>query len=73
MKTLLHIIISVLVLAVCNGLIWQKEKVLRDGKVMLLRLAPRDPRSLMQGDYMVLNYEAADRLQGLTTARAVRR
>lgn len=39
--------------------IWQKERVLRHGRTLLLELAPRDPRSLMQGDYMDLNYKVA--------------
>jgi len=47
------------ILAAVNGLIAHKESVLRSGQRMLLRLAPVDPRSLMQGDYMVLAYEAA--------------
>jgi uncharacterized membrane-anchored protein len=40
-----------------NALNVQKEKILDDGQVVLLELAPVDPRSLMQGDYMVLNYK----------------
>jgi uncharacterized membrane-anchored protein len=39
----------------------RKERVLAEGRLVLLELAPRDPRSLMQGDYMQLNY-AMDRL-----------
>jgi uncharacterized membrane-anchored protein len=35
----------------------QKEETLDKGKLVLLRLAPVDPRSLMQGDYMRLDYE----------------
>jgi len=34
----------------------KKETLLDDGKLILLELAPVDPRSLMQGDYMILNY-----------------
>ncbi|MEM1358677.1 MAG: GDYXXLXY domain-containing protein [Bacteroidota bacterium] len=33
-----------------------KEKTLREGDLLLLELAPVDPRSLIQGDYMDLNY-----------------
>lgn len=33
-----------------------KEKTLKEGTLVLLELAPVDPRSLMQGDYMRLNY-----------------
>jgi uncharacterized membrane-anchored protein len=45
-----------LVLVVFVGLVVHKEGVLRDGRPLLLRLAPVDPRSLMQGDYMTLRY-----------------
>ena len=43
-------------LLVPTGLIFQKESLLATGKPVLLELAPRDPRSLIQGDYMVLDY-----------------
>lgn len=38
----------------------QKERVLSDGKLVLLELAPVDPRSLMQGDYMSLRYKIGE-------------
>lgn len=47
-----------LVLVVANGGIWQREKLLATGKLVILELAPVDPRSLMQGDYMALNFAA---------------
>ena len=34
-----------------------KENILTQGEKVLLKLAPADPRSLLQGDYMQLNYE----------------
>jgi uncharacterized membrane-anchored protein len=34
----------------------QKEELLSNGQLILLELAPVDPRSLIQGDYMRLNY-----------------
>lgn len=37
-------------------LVARKEQVLARGTPVLLELAPVDPRSLMQGDYMVLDY-----------------
>ena len=46
----------VLALAVPNWAIWQKEQLLDRGDVVLLELAPVDPRSLIQGDYMRLDY-----------------
>jgi uncharacterized membrane-anchored protein len=49
-----------LILVSVNALVLDKEAILSDGELMLLRLAPRDPRSLMQGDYMLLRYSVAD-------------
>lgn len=48
-----------LLLLYFNYAVCQKEQTLRQGELVLLRLAPVDPRSLMQGDYMVLDYEIA--------------
>jgi len=59
-RTILFITVSVIIFAVFNTLIIQKERILADGQTILLELAPRDPRSLMQGDYMVLRYKLAD-------------
>jgi uncharacterized membrane-anchored protein len=44
---------------VINVEIAGKEKIVRDGTTVLLRIAPRDPRSLLQGDYMALRYTMA--------------
>ena len=51
---------AVLVLGVMNFSIWQKENLLASGRVVLLELAPVDPRSLMQGDYMALRFRVAN-------------
>ncbi len=37
-----------------------KERLIANGDVVYLRLAPVDPRSLMQGDYMALNFAIAN-------------
>jgi uncharacterized membrane-anchored protein len=42
--------------ALVIGASLQKERVLAEGQTVFLPLAPVDPRSLMQGDYMVLRY-----------------
>jgi uncharacterized membrane-anchored protein len=58
------------ILALVNDLIYDKEAVLAEGEAMLLELQPRDPRSLLQGDYMSLRYrlgsELASRTSGAT-------
>ncbi len=46
----------VLTLGVANVSIWQKEKLIATGQKVFVELTPADPRSLMQGDYMRLNY-----------------
>ena len=48
-----------LVLGVANYTIWQKEQIRTGGREVLLELAPVDPRSLIQGDYMMLRYAPA--------------
>ena len=50
-------------LGVVNVAIWQKEDIIAHGRPVYIRLAPVDPRSLMQGDYMALNFELAPALQ----------
>ncbi len=47
-------------LIVANLAILGKERVLREGQTVLLELAPRDPRSLLQGDFMALRYRLAN-------------
>jgi len=55
--------VIVLALVAVNISIWQKERLLKQGAVVILDLAPVDPRSLMQGDYMALNYAITQPLQ----------
>ena len=50
------------ILAGINATVWRYEHAMSSGEVVLLELAPVDPRSLMQGDYMRLNYEIAREL-----------
>lgn len=49
-----------LILLSAAGTVWQFEQTLAEGKIVTLELAPVDPRSLMQGDYMALAF-ALDR------------
>jgi uncharacterized membrane-anchored protein len=48
-----------LVLVAVNWKIAAKERIKTHGERILLELAPVDPRSLMQGDYMALRFSLA--------------
>lgn len=47
-------------LTVANFAIWQKEDLIAHGRKVYVQLAPVDPRSLMQGDFMRLNWPLPD-------------
>jgi uncharacterized membrane-anchored protein len=52
-----------IVLMIFNLSVVDKENTLDKGDLVLLKLAPVDPRSLMQGDYMRLDYEIIEKIQ----------
>jgi uncharacterized membrane-anchored protein len=56
MRTKIMVVLSVLILTALNYGIYEKEQIKEQGETLLLELAPVDPRSLMQGDYMRLRY-----------------
>ncbi len=60
----MHNKIALVSLAIILGLVnWSiatKERHLAEGRIVYLDLAPVDPRSLMQGDYMALRFRLAD-------------
>ena len=56
MRKWLAVLAGVAVLGVANWSIYQRERHLAEASVVLLPLAPVDPRSLMQGDYMALRF-----------------
>lgn len=47
---------AVLTLGAAGYAVWQKETLIARGDKVYVRLAPVDPRSLMQGDFMRLNF-----------------
>ncbi len=51
-----------LLLIYFNHSIAEKEELLKDGQLTLLELAPVDPRSLLQGDYMSLRYKISQNM-----------
>lgn len=50
-----------LVLCFFNWEIFKKENILKKEQIILLELAPIDPRSFLQGDYMNLNYAVSQK------------
>ncbi len=61
-KWLIIILNPILLLLYFNFSVLKKEELLKDGQLVLLKLAPVDPRSLLQGDYMALRYEISENL-----------
>jgi uncharacterized membrane-anchored protein len=53
----------ILALGLVNWSIYVKEQHLTQGEIVKLKLAPVDPRSLMQGDYMALRFELAQKIR----------
>lgn len=60
MRNKIAVVATIIVLILVNMSISGKEKHLQEGRVVYLQLAPVDPRSLMQGDYMALRFAMAD-------------
>lgn len=56
MRKFLVIVFGILILGLVNYSIYSREDLISNGKTVLLELAPVDPRSLMQGDYMALRF-----------------
>jgi len=54
-KLLLGVVLAQLL--VLGGMVVQREYLLKSGLEVILECAPRDPRSFMQGDYVVIRYK----------------
>ena len=57
MKLKLLILILALQSAWLLGTVFVQERALREGAVILLETRPADPRDLLRGDYVILNYK----------------
>src|ERR1017187_7522666 len=60
MKLKLLILVLVLQSAWLLGTVAVQEHALANGKVILLETARVDPRDLLRGDYLILNYKISD-------------
>ncbi|MCE7984798.1 MAG: hypothetical protein DYG89_26800 [Caldilinea sp. CFX5] len=60
-------LVAVVGLLFVNYSIYGREQLISNGQPILLELAPVDPRSLIQGDYMALRYKIAVDLENQET------
>ena len=60
MRKTIVILTGLAILVIVNVSIYSRERLLNEGHVVLLQLAPVDPRSLMQGDYMAVRFQVAN-------------
>ena len=66
------ILAGLAILALANYSIYSRERLLSEGNLVLLQLAPVDPRSLMQGDYMALRMQVANDLRSRVPKESLR-
>lgn len=66
----LLVVAVVLVLGAVNWSIVAKERIKTQGERIYLELAPVDPRSLMQGDYMALRFALATEIEATESGSA---
>jgi len=64
MHKVVALIAGLAILVLANHSIYSRERLIAEGRVALLELAPVDPRSLMQGDYMALRFRASNEVLG---------
>ena len=57
MKKLFPLILAGFSILIFTGLILKHENHLANSQSIFVEIAPVDPRSILQGDYMILNYE----------------
>ena len=73
MRRLTALMAMVIILGLVNCSIVAKQKHLTEGEIVFLELAPVDPRSLMQGDYMALRFRLATAVHDALPKTAERR
>ena len=55
-RSIVAVALTIVILVLLNISIYDREQTIANGETLFLELAPVDPRSLMQGDYMQLRY-----------------
>ena len=67
MRKTVALVAGLAILVLANHAIYSREHLIAAGRIALLELAPVDPRSLMQGDYMALRFRIANEVSGRRT------
>ena len=62
---------ALLVLGGVNYSIFAKERIVSSGEIIYLELAPVDPRSIMQGDFMALRFKLAGDIEAARSSGAL--
>ena len=65
------VITTFIILGLINYSIWQKETHLAYGEIIYLELAPVDPRSIMQGDYMTLTFKISRQIRSAILGESI--
>lgn len=63
MKNAILFIFALIIFSVFNYAIYEKQQILSDGEIVLLKITPMDPRSLLQGDYMAFQYAIEEEME----------
>jgi uncharacterized membrane-anchored protein len=71
MREVLALLVGLAILAGAGWTVRERERQLVEGRLVLLELAPVDPRSLMQGDYMAVRFKVLDAAFGRGRSLAV--
>ena len=58
------VLVGLLVLGAVNYTVYQRERLLRGGELVLLELAPVDTRDLKEGDFLALRFRVVDEAFG---------
>ena len=72
MRRTLALLAGLAILVVANLSIASLERQRTGGRMVLLELAPVDPRSLLQGDFMAVHFAVEDAAFGRTPAKNLR-
>ena len=70
MHKIVALVAGLAILVLANHSIYSRERLIAEGRIALLELAPVDPRSLMQGDYMALRFALANTISTEASGRA---